>query len=96
MIGPGFFDEASHRRTGLRRNSQLPKPGHEVLLRPITLHSVTVGTQQLQVSDVVSATDALGDDVVDLEHTERELAPASVASAFLLAEQDVLVVAIRH
>ena len=40
--------------------------------------------------------DALGDDMVDLEDTERELAPTSVASAFLLAEQDVLVLAVGH
>ena len=53
-------------------------------------------TKQLQVLYVVLAIAALRDDAVDLEHTEREFAPASVASAFLLAEQDVLVVAIRH
>ena len=52
-----------------------------------------MGAQQLQVLDVVLAADALGDDVVDLKVAERELAPASVAPALLLAEQGMLVLA---
>ena len=63
---------------------------------PIALHTVAVGAQQLQVLDIVLATDALGNDVVDLEDTEWELAAASVAPTLLLAEQDVLVLAVRH
>ena len=53
------------------------------------------GAQQLQVLDVVLATTA-GDVVVHFQHAERELAATTVASALLLAEQDVLVLAVGH
>ena len=80
----------------LRRNPQFPQPRHQVLLRPVALDPVTVGAQQLQVLDVALATGAPRDDVVNLKDTERELAAASVAPAFLLAEEYVLVLPVRH
>ena len=55
-----------------------------------------MGAQQLQVLNVVLATGALRDDVVDLQDAERELAATPVASAFLLAEQDVLIQTVGH
>ena len=61
----------------------------------VALHSITVSAQLLQVLDVVLAT-AAGNDVVNLQDGERELAAATVAPALLLAEQDVLVLAVRH
>ena len=79
-----------------RGDSQLPQPGHQVFLRTGALDPVAVGTQQLQVLDVVAATNPLRDDVVYLQDLERELRPASVASALLLTKQDVLVLTVRH
>ena len=38
-----------------RGDSQLPQPGHQVFLRTGALDPVAVGTQQLQVLDVVAA-----------------------------------------
>ena len=55
-----------------------------------------MGAQQLQVLDVVLVADALGNYVVNLKDTERELAAAPVAPSFLLAEEDVLVLPVRH
>ena len=37
-----------------------------------------------------------GDDVVYFQDTERELAAAAVAPALLLAEQDMLILRVRH
>ena len=45
---------------------------------------------------MVSAAPRLRDDVIDLEDSERELRPAAVAEALLLAEQDVLVLAVGN
>ena len=45
---------------------------------------------------MVSAAPRLRDDVIDLEDSERELRPAAVADALLLAEQDVLVLAVGN
>ena len=77
-------------------NPQFFQLGHQVLLRAVTLHAIAVSAQQQQVLDVVLATGALGDDVINLEDAERELGPAPVAPALPLAEQDVLVLAVRH
>ena len=49
----------------LRGNPQFPQPSHQVLLRPVSLHQLAAGAQQLHVLDVVLATGALGDDVVN-------------------------------
>ena len=62
---------------------------------PVAVHAVAVGAQQLQVLDVALAA-AAGDDTVHLEDAERELAASPVAPAFLLAERDVLVLAVRN
>ena len=35
-------------------------------------------------------------DLIHLQHAEREIAAASVARTLLLAEEDMLVLAIRH
>ena len=45
---------------------------------------------------MVSASPRLRYDVIDLEDSERELRPAAVAEALLLAEQDVLVLAVGN
>ena len=79
----------------LLRDSQFPQLGDQVFLRPVTFHPVAVCTQQLQVLDVVLAAGALGDHMINLQDTERELAAAAVAPPLLLAEQDVLVLAVR-
>ena len=63
---------------------------------PVALHPIAVGTEQLQVLDVVLVAGALWDDVVNLQYAERELAAASVAPTLLLADEDVLVLPIRH
>ena len=60
------------------------------------LDPVAAGAQQVQILNVVLAAAALEDDVVNLKDTERELAAASVAPAFLLAEEYVLVLPVRH
>ena len=80
----------------LHRDAQLAQPGHQLFLRPVALHPVAMGAQQLQVLDVVLATGALRNNVVYLEDAERELAAASVAPALLLAEQDMLVLAVGY
>ena len=67
-----------------RRNPQLPQLGYQVLLRPVSLHPVAVGAQQLQDLDVVQSSITVQDDVSYFEDAERELAAAPVASAFLL------------
>ena len=77
-------------------NPQLPQPGRQVLLRPVALYAVAVGAQQLQVLDVVLPTTTAGNDIVHLEDAERELAASPVAPVFLLAERDVLVLAVRN
>ena len=79
----------------LRRDPQFSQLGNQVLLRPVALHTVAVGAQQLQVLDVILAAGALGDDVFNCQDAERVLAAAAVAPAFLLAEEDVLVLPIR-
>ena len=43
---------------------------------------------------MVSAAPRLRDDVIDLEDSKRELRPAAVAEALLLAEEDVLVLTV--
>ena len=45
---------------------------------------------------MVSAAPRLRDEVIDLEDSERELRPAAVAEALLLAEQDVFVLAVGN
>ena len=45
---------------------------------------------------MVSAAPRLRDDVIDLEDSEQELRPAAVAEALLLAEEDVLVLAVGN
>ena len=55
-----------------------------------------MGAQELQVLDVVLATDALGDDVVNLQDATRELVATLVAPTFLLTKKNVLVLAIGH
>ena len=45
---------------------------------------------------MVGAAPPLRDDVIDLEDPERKLRPAAVAHPFLLAEQDVLVLAVGN
>ena len=55
-----------------------------------------MSAQQLQVFDVVGAAAALRDYVVDGEIAEGEFAAAAVAASFLLAEQDMLVLAVGH
>ena len=45
---------------------------------------------------MVSAAPRLRDDVIDLEDSERELRPAAVAQPLLLAEEDVLVLAVGN
>ena len=54
-----------------------------------------MSAQQLQVLDAVLAT-AARDDVAHLQDTERELAATSVAPAFLLTEQHVLVLPVGN
>ena len=63
---------------------------------PVTLDTIAVGAEQLQVLDVVLATRTLRDDMVNFQDAEGELAAAPVAPALLLAEQDVLVLAVGH
>ena len=53
-----------------------------------------MGAQQLQVLDVVLAAGTLRDDVVNLQLAKGELATTGAAAGILLAEQDVLVLAI--
>ena len=79
-----------------RRDPKFPQPRDQILLRPIALDAVAVGAQQLQVLDVVLTAGALGDDVVHLQNAKRELAAAAVAPAFLLAEQDMLVLTVGY
>ena len=95
----GHFGTSSSVKYICRFKQQYPVPGAwppEYSLRPVSLDTVAVGAKQLQVIDVVLTAAAPGDDVVHLEEAEGELAPASVASALLLAEQDVLVLAVRN
>ena len=80
----------------LRRDPQFPQPRHQILLRRVALHAVTVGAQQLEVLDVVLATGTLRNDVVDLKDAERELAAAAVAATFPLAEENLFVLAVRN
>ena len=79
-----------------RRDPKFPQPREQILLRPIALDAVAVGAQLLQVLDVVLTAGALGDDVVHLQNAKRELAAAAVAPAFLLAEQDMLVLTVGY
>ena len=72
-----------------------PKSGYKILLRSVALDPVAVGAQELQVLDVV-LTAATGDDVVNLQDAERELAAAVIAPALLLAKEDMLVLAVGH
>ena len=58
-------------------------------MRPVALDAIAMSTQQLKVFDVVLAA-AAGNDVVNLQDAERELAAAPVAPAPLLAEQKCL------
>ena len=53
-----------------------------------------VGTAAGSRDDVVGAAAGSGDDVVDLEELEGEVAFAAVAKTFLLAEEDVLLLAV--
>ena len=79
-----------------RRNPQLPQPGHLIFLWPVTLHPVAVGARQLRVLDVVLTSASTRADVVHLQDAERELAGATLAPALLLAEEHVLVLAVRN
>ena len=74
--------------------SPLPQPGDQVFLRSIALNPIAVGAKQLQVLDVVLATAAAWDDVINLEAAEWELAAAAVAPTLLLAEQNTPVLAV--
>ena len=80
----------------LRRDSQFPQPGHQVLLRLVALHPVTLGAKQLEVFDVILTTAALRNDVIHLQYSEGEFDAASVAPSLLLAKEDVLVLAVMH
>ena len=55
-----------------------------------------MGAKQLQVLDVILASGPLRNDVVHFQHAERKLTAVAVAPALLLAEEDVLVLAVRH
>ena len=77
------------------RNPHLSQPCHQVFLRPVPLDPVTVGTEQLQVLDVVLSAGILRDDVVNLKVAELEGRPAAVAVTLLLPEQEVLVLTVR-
>ena len=68
--------------------------GDEVFLGAAAFDTVAVGAEELQVFDVVGAAGGLGDDVVNFQMAELEGGAAAVAAAFLLAEQDVLVLAV--
>ena len=81
-------------RPPLRRHPHLPQPRSQVLLRPVALDPIAVAAEQLQVLDVVGAAVGLRDDVVNLQVAELEGGAAAVAPAFLLAKEDVLVLAI--
>ena len=63
-------------------------------MRSVTLDVIAVGAQQLLVLDVVLAASSAGDDGVHLKDAERELATATIAPAFLLAEEHVLVLTV--
>ena len=80
----------------LNRNSQRVQPSNQVLLRPVAFHSVAVSAHQLQVLDIVLATAAMWDDVIDFQDAAGELATTAVAPAFLLTEKDVLVLPVGH
>ena len=78
-----------------RSYAQFPQAGNQVFLWPVALDAIAVGAEELQVVDMVVAAGVLGNDVVHLKEAELESGVATVATAFLLAEQDVLVLAIR-
>ena len=65
-------------------------------MRPVALDPIAVSAQQLRVLNVVLAAAAARNDVVNLQDAEGELAAATVAPAFLLAAQHVLVLAVRY
>lgn len=67
------------------------EPRYQVLLRAIPLHAVTVSAEQLEIVDVVRTAARLWDHVVNLEVAEFERRRAACTTAFLLAEQHVLV-----
>ena len=76
--------------------SQFFQPRDQVLLGPVTLHAVAMCAKQLQILDVVLTPTTSRDDVVHFKDAEREFTLAPVAPTLLLAEQDVLVLTVRH
>ena len=78
----------------LRRHAHFAEAGYQVFLGAVAFDAVAVGAEELEVFEVVGAAVGAGDDVVDLQDAEGELAAAAVAAAFLLAEEDVFVLAV--